>query len=100
MYISDHLCSHRVISLCCSFKVVLLTYVSRAAAFLGGVTRMTISLVVVFFELTGAVTSVLSIMIAVMVSKVRASVHVVRGRSYLSFEISVYWGLFSERRNI
>lgn len=41
----------------------------RAAAVLGGVTRMTISLTVVFFELTGAVTSVLSIMIAVMVSK-------------------------------
>lgn len=32
---------------------------------------MTISLTVVFFELTGAVTSVLSIMIAIMVSKVR-----------------------------
>lgn len=41
-----------------------------AAAVLGGVTRMTISLVVVFFELTGAITSVLSIMIAVMASKV------------------------------
>lgn len=41
-----------------------------AAAVLGGVTRMTISLTVVFFELTGAVTSVLSIMIAIMVSKV------------------------------
>lgn len=44
-----------------------------AAATLGGVTRMTISLTVVFFELTGAVTSVLSIMIAVMVSKVSAN---------------------------
>lgn len=41
-----------------------------AAAMLAGVTRMTISLTVVFFELTGAVTSVLSIMIAIMVSKV------------------------------
>ena len=49
-----------------------------AAAVLGGVTRMTISLIVVFFELTGAITSVLSIMIAVMVSKVRLWIYHVR----------------------
>ncbi|KAI3642083.1 hypothetical protein MP228_011638 [Amoeboaphelidium protococcarum] len=40
-----------------------------AAAALGGVTRMTISLVVIMFELTGASTYVLPIMIAVMTSK-------------------------------
>ncbi|PCH36364.1 Cl-channel protein [Wolfiporia cocos MD-104 SS10] len=40
-----------------------------AAAMLGGVTRMTISLVVILFELTGALSHVLPIMIAVMVSK-------------------------------
>ncbi|KAL1923502.1 uncharacterized protein VTP21DRAFT_8482 [Calcarisporiella thermophila] len=40
-----------------------------AAAALGGVTRMTVSLVVIMFELTGALTYVLPIMIAVMISK-------------------------------
>lgn len=40
-----------------------------AAAMLGGVTRMTISLVVIMFELTGAVSHVLPIMLSVMVSK-------------------------------
>ncbi|KAG0647681.1 Chloride transporter -3 [Hyphodiscus hymeniophilus] len=40
-----------------------------AAAALGGVTRMTVSIVVIMFELTGALTYVLPIMIAVMVSK-------------------------------
>ena len=40
-----------------------------AAASLGGVTRMTISIVVIMFELTGALTYVLPIMIAVMISK-------------------------------
>ncbi|CAE6369095.1 unnamed protein product [Rhizoctonia solani] len=40
-----------------------------AAAMLGGVTRMTISLVVIMFELTGALSHVLPIMIAIMVSK-------------------------------
>ncbi|KAG9253936.1 chloride channel [Emericellopsis atlantica] len=40
-----------------------------AAAFLAGVTRMTVSIVVIMFELTGALTYVLPIMIAVMVSK-------------------------------
>ncbi|CAG8506984.1 4797_t:CDS:10 [Paraglomus occultum] len=42
--------------------------VGAAAAF-GGVTRMTVSLVVIMFELTGALTYVLPIMIAVMISK-------------------------------
>lgn len=40
-----------------------------AASALGGVTRMTISLVVILFELTGAVDLVLQIMMAVMVAK-------------------------------
>lgn len=40
-----------------------------AAAFLGGATRMTVSIVVIMFELTGALTYVLPIMISVMISK-------------------------------
>ncbi|KAF8415484.1 chloride channel [Tirmania nivea] len=40
-----------------------------AASALGGVTRMTVSIVVIMFELTGALTYVLPIMIAVMISK-------------------------------
>jgi chloride channel 3/4/5 len=40
-----------------------------AAATLAGVTRMTICLVVIMFELTGALTSVLPLMISVMVAK-------------------------------
>ncbi|KAI1000460.1 H(+)/Cl(-) exchange transporter 3 [Podosphaera aphanis] len=40
-----------------------------ATAALGGVTRMTVSIVVIMFELTGALTYVLPIMIAVIVSK-------------------------------
>ncbi|KAJ3359921.1 hypothetical protein GGF32_008939 [Allomyces javanicus] len=40
-----------------------------AAAFLAGVTRMTVSLVVIMFEITGALTYVLPIMITVMVAK-------------------------------
>lgn len=40
-----------------------------AASALGGVTRMTVSIVVITFELTGALTYVLPIMIAVMMSK-------------------------------
>lgn len=40
-----------------------------AASVVGGVTRMTVSLVVIMFELTGALTYVLPIMIAVMISK-------------------------------
>ncbi|GJE98065.1 Cl-channel protein [Phanerochaete sordida] len=40
-----------------------------AAAMLGGVTRMTVSLVVIMFELTGALSHVLPIMISVVVSK-------------------------------
>ena len=40
-----------------------------AAAALGGVTRMTVSIVVIMFELTGALTYVLPIMVAVMLSK-------------------------------
>ncbi|KAJ7035598.1 Cl-channel protein [Mycena alexandri] len=40
-----------------------------ASAMLGGVTRMTISLVVILFELTGALSHVLPIMISVMASK-------------------------------
>ncbi|PVG03313.1 Cl-channel protein [Serendipita vermifera] len=40
-----------------------------AAAMLGGVTRMTVSLVVIVFELTGALSHVLPIMISVFISK-------------------------------
>ncbi|KAK3943072.1 H(+)/Cl(-) exchange transporter 3 [Diplogelasinospora grovesii] len=40
-----------------------------AAATLAGVTRMTVSIVVIMFELTGALTYVLPIMVAVMISK-------------------------------
>jgi len=40
-----------------------------AASALGGVTRLTVSIVVITFELTGALTYVLPIMIAVMLSK-------------------------------
>ena len=40
-----------------------------AAAALGGVTRMTVSLVVIMFELTGGLTYILPIMVGVMVSK-------------------------------
>ncbi|KAF2144278.1 uncharacterized protein K452DRAFT_349989 [Aplosporella prunicola CBS 121167] len=40
-----------------------------AASALGGATRMTVTIVVIMFELTGALTYVLPIMIAVMISK-------------------------------
>ncbi|KAI9105517.1 chloride channel [Phlyctochytrium arcticum] len=40
-----------------------------AAAALGGVTRMTVSLTVIMFELTGALTYILPIMLTVMVAK-------------------------------
>ncbi|KAI3392198.1 hypothetical protein diail_6059 [Diaporthe ilicicola] len=40
-----------------------------AAATLAGVTRMTVSIVVIMFELTGALTYVLPIMVSVMISK-------------------------------
>ena len=40
-----------------------------AASALGGATRMTVSIVVIMFELTGALTYVLPIMVAVMISK-------------------------------
>ncbi|TQS31718.1 hypothetical protein Golomagni_07993, partial [Golovinomyces magnicellulatus] len=40
-----------------------------AAAALAGVTRMTVSIVVIMFELTGALTYVLPIMVSVMISK-------------------------------
>ena len=40
-----------------------------AAAALGGVTRMTVSLIVIMFELTGGLTYIVPIMVAVMISK-------------------------------
>lgn len=40
-----------------------------AAAFLGGVTRMTVSLAVIMFEFTGALTYILPVMVTIMVSK-------------------------------
>ena len=50
-----------------------------AAAALAGVTRMTVSIVVIMFELTGALTYVLPIMIAVMISKWIGDVFGTRG---------------------
>ncbi|WKT48916.1 Chloride channel, voltage gated [Fusarium oxysporum f. sp. vasinfectum] len=47
----------------CTYAIV------GAAASLAGVTRLTVSIVVIMFELTGALTYVLPIMIAVMISK-------------------------------
>ena len=40
-----------------------------AAAALGGVTQMTVSLVVIMFELTGGLNYIVPIMVAVMISK-------------------------------
>jgi H+/Cl- antiporter ClcA len=40
-----------------------------AAAFFCGVTRMTVSLVVIMFELTGALTYALPIMMSIMIAK-------------------------------
>ncbi|TPX33883.1 hypothetical protein SmJEL517_g03332 [Synchytrium microbalum] len=40
-----------------------------AAAFLGGVTRMTVSLAVIMFEFTGALTYILPVMVTIMVAK-------------------------------
>ncbi|ORZ35273.1 chloride channel, partial [Catenaria anguillulae PL171] len=40
-----------------------------AAAFLAGITRMTVSLVIIIFEVSGALTYVVPVMISVMVSK-------------------------------
>ena len=40
-----------------------------AAAALGGVTRMTVSLVMIMFELTGGLSYIVPIMVAVLVSK-------------------------------
>ena len=40
-----------------------------AAAALGGVTRMIVSLVVIMFELTGGLTYIVPIMVAVLISK-------------------------------
>lgn len=40
-----------------------------AAAFLGGVTRMTVSLVVIMFELTGGLPYIVPIMLAALLSK-------------------------------
>ena len=75
--LAEYLRSHRV-SEVLTAQFLRLKFAHSAAAVLGGVTRMTISLIVVFFELTGAITSVLSIMIAVMVSKVRLCTYHVR----------------------
>ncbi|EGG12071.1 uncharacterized protein MELLADRAFT_22927, partial [Melampsora larici-populina 98AG31] len=50
-----------------------------AASAVGGLTRMTISLVVIIFELTGAVELVLQIMMAVMISKFTADYFSVDG---------------------
>ena len=46
-----------------------------ASAVLGGITRMTVCLVVIMFEVTGGYEYVLPVMVAVMMSKVGAFVH-------------------------
>ena len=58
-----------------------------AASALAGVTRMTVSIVVIMFELTGALTYVLPIMIAVMLSKWTGDVFSQRGiyESWIQF---------------
>ncbi|KAL6414811.1 chloride channel 3 [Ilyonectria robusta] len=62
-----------------------------AAAALAGVTRMTVSIVVIMFELTGALTYVLPIMIAVMISN---TLHLVA--SYFQ-KLGLRYVLFSDR---
>ncbi|KAL7268155.1 chloride channel [Rhizina undulata] len=59
-----------------------------AASALGGVTRMTVSIVVIMFELTGALTYVLPIMIAVMLSKWTGDAFSTRGiyESWIRFK--------------
>ncbi|KIW35246.1 uncharacterized protein PV07_01952 [Cladophialophora immunda] len=58
-----------------------------AASALAGVTRMTVSIVVIMFELTGALTYVLPIMIAVMLAKWIGDVFSTRGiyESWIQF---------------
>lgn len=58
------------------------------AAALAGVTRMTVSLVVIMFELTGALTYVLPIMIAIMVGKWVADFLCKRGLYNLMIEFN------------
>ncbi|OAP57629.1 hypothetical protein AYL99_08367 [Fonsecaea erecta] len=59
-----------------------------AASALAGVTRMTVSIVVIMFELTGALTYVLPIMIAVMLAKWIGDVFSTRGiyESWIQFK--------------
>ncbi|KAI5779100.1 chloride channel [Geopyxis carbonaria] len=63
-----------------------------AASALGGVTRMTVSIVVITFELTGALTYVLPIMIAVMISKWTGDAFGKRGiyESWIAFKAYPY----------
>ncbi len=59
-----------------------------AASALAGATRMTVSIVVIMFELTGALTYVLPIMVAVMISKWVADAFGTRGiyESWIHFQ--------------
>ena len=63
-----------------------------AASALAGVTRMTVSIVVIMFELTGALTYVLPIMIAVMLAKWVGDVFSRRGiyESWIQFKAYPY----------
>ncbi|KAI9791122.1 MAG: hypothetical protein M1816_004353 [Peltula sp. TS41687] len=69
----QHAYPHLIIFSSCEADVPCVTpgtyAIIGAASALGGVTRMTVSIVVIMFELTGALTYVLPIMIAVMISK-------------------------------
>lgn len=61
-----------------------------AAALLGGVTRMTISLVVIMFEMTGALNFVLPVMVAVMLSKWVGDALVPRDINEISIHVNGY----------
>lgn len=65
-----------------------------AASALGGITRMTVSIVVIMFELTGALTYVLPIMIALMIAKWVGDVSLLQGiyESWIQFNGYPYIG--------
>eukprot|EP00730_Choanoeca_flexa_P007677 TRINITY_DN12374_c0_g2_i3.p1 TRINITY_DN12374_c0_g2~~TRINITY_DN12374_c0_g2_i3.p1 ORF type:complete len:748 (+),score=137.86 TRINITY_DN12374_c0_g2_i3:1-2244(+) len=70
--IHDHPHSNYVSKVCPDIETCVtpgLYAMVGAAATLGGVTRMTVSLVVIMFELTGGLTYILPLMVGVMVSK-------------------------------
>eukprot|EP00124_Ichthyophonus_hoferi_P005299 Ihof_evm2s734 gene=Ihof_evmTU2s734 len=84
-WVSSHVHYPYISSVCYANKVCVnpaLYAVVGAAAFLGGVTRMTISLVVIIFELTGGLMYIIPVMISVLVSKW------LRGYPYLDTKLS------------